>query len=225
MFELFDQSHLLYLLGYSVFTLIIFFVLSLTGRKNTGKFSALVIAVLKVSELAYRHYTLKEELTSLLPLHLCNIALMTGIAFMLTYNNLLFQLTYFWSIGSIFALLTPEVRYKFPDFLHISFFVTHFYLFFIMLYGVFRLKIKPTLSGLILSFFTINLIAVGVFFINLDLGTNFMYLNYKPGFSSPLDYFGDWPYYLIPVEGLFLILSFIFYLPFKNKKNLKYSTF
>ncbi|MGL4253606.1 MAG: TIGR02206 family membrane protein [Fusobacteriaceae bacterium] len=225
MFELFDQSHLIYLLGYGIFTLIVFFVLSTIGGNNAGKNSALVVTVLKLGELAYRHYILNEALISILPLHLCNIALIVGVAFMLTYNNSLFQLTYFWSIGSIFALLTPEVRYKFPNFWHISFFITHFYLFFIMLYGVFKLRLKPSLGGLFFSFFTINFIAVGVYFINADLGTNFMFLNYKPEFSSPLDYFGEWPYYIIPVECIFLALSFIFYLPFKNSKKLKYSNF
>lgn len=221
MFELFDQSHLIYLLGYGFLTLLTFFILSTMASKNAGRNSALLITILKFGELAYRHFIFKEELATMLPLHLCNIALIAGVAFMFTYNSILFQLTYFWSIGSIFALLTPEVRYKFPNFWHISFFITHFYLFFIMLYGVFKLKLRPTLSGLFISFFSINFIAIGVYFINVNLGTNFMFLNHKPAFPSPLDYFGNWPYYIIPVEVLFLFLSFLFYIPFRKNKDSK----
>lgn len=219
MFQLFDSLHITYLIAYTLVTIFIFFIINNLGSRNSGRNSAIIIAGLKISELVYRHLIFGESWANLLPLHLCNISLIISIIFMFTYNSFLFQLAYFWSIGAIFALLTPEVRLAFPAFWHISFFVTHFYLLFVDLYGIIKLKIKPTLSGYFSSVILLNLLAFGVFFINKKLGTNYMFLNYKPAFSSPLDFFGPWPLYIIPVEILFFTLAFLAYLPFRKKQR------
>ncbi len=72
------------------------------------------------------------------------------------------------------------------------------------------------------SFVCINIFAGIVFKINEILGTNYMYINYKPAFSSPLDFFGPWPHYIIIVEIIYVVFGIICWLPFK-KKHYKYS--
>ncbi|MGL5970743.1 MAG: TIGR02206 family membrane protein, partial [Cetobacterium sp.] len=69
----------------------------------------------------------------------------------------------------------------------------------------------------------INLIMSGVFFINKVLGTNYLYVNRKPSFNSPLNYFGEWPYYIIVVEIVYVILTLIILFLFKkpSKKAVK----
>ena len=68
------------------------------------------------------------------------------------------------------------------------------------------------------SFLTLNVLAVIIFFVNNKLGTNYLFINRMPEFSSPLNAFGEWPYYLIVLEVLFLVITYILYLPFKKRK-------
>ncbi len=188
-----------------------------------AQFSAIVILLIKIAELSYRHIYVGEPIYSLLPLHMCNLTLIIAILTMLTKSQKLFQLTYFWCLGALFAVITPDIKYSFPHPLTLSFYITHFYLLFAAIYGILFFNFKPTFKGWINSFITLNIFAFIIFFINKKLGTNYLYVNRIPNFSSPLDYFGQWPYYIIVVEVIYLILTYGIYYPFR-RKTYKYST-
>lgn len=78
-------------------------------------------------------------------------------------------------------------------------------------------KFRPTLWGYFIAFFVINLICLGVYFLNDSLGTNYLYVNRVPDFSSPINYFGEWPYYIVVVELIYIILTYLIYFPFKSR--------
>ncbi|MGL4904188.1 MAG: TIGR02206 family membrane protein, partial [Cetobacterium sp.] len=157
-----------------------------------------------------------EAWYQILPLHLCNITLIFAVFGTIFRFMTILYATFFWSIGALFAVLTPEVRETFPSFFNISFFLTHFYILFIAIveYKVFKLRVS--LESWTASFLGINLIMAGVFFINKVLGTNYLYVNRKPSFNSPLNYFGEWPYYIIVVEIVYIILTLSILFLFKK---------
>lgn len=217
-FELFSKLHLLYLLGYSfIFILLYFGVATSHQPKKSMKIISLVILAIKCGELFIRYKIIGEAWYSLLPFHLCNITLIFAIFGSIFRFQPLLQATFFWAIGALFAILTPEVRDTFPSFFNISFFSTHFYILFtaIVEYKVFKLRPNPgTWLG---SLLTLNGIAVGVYFINSILGTNYLYISQKPTFNSPLNYLGPWPYYIISVEIIYMILTLGLLFLFKKK--------
>ncbi len=218
-FSLFSLEHFLYLGGYLVLTLILFFLSSFSYKKSSlAKVSVFIILALKISELFYRYTFFHEDILEMLPLHLCNLALITAIIAMTFKSYFFFELTYFWSGGAIFALLTPEVKYSFPNLWNISFFATHFYLLYAVLYCINYFNFKPTKSGLYKSIITINILALFIYQINKVIGTNYMFINHIPKFESPINFLGPWPYYIISFEAIALLLFYALYLPFRKRK-------
>lgn len=222
-FTLFSTEHFWFIGGGFLGILALTMVSAFLPKYKFAQFSAIVILLIKIAELSYRHIYVGEPIYSLLPLHMCNLTLIIAILTMLTKSQKLSQLTYFWCLGALFAVITPDIKYSFPHPLTLSFYITHFYLLFAAIYGILFFNFKPTFKGWINSFITLNIFAFIIFFINKKLGTNYLYVNRIPNFSSPLDYFGQWPYYIIVVEIIYLILTYGIYYPFR-RKTYKYST-
>lgn len=216
-FKVFSNEHFFIIFSNVLFFLFLLLIANFFDKKKFAKITAIIIFLVKASELVYRYMYNNEKITELLPLHLCNITLIFIIIMMLNSSKSIFQICYYWGLGAIFAIVTPDIKYSFPNFMTISFFVTHFYIIFAIVYSYIYFKFKPTLSGYFFAFFTLNLIALGVYFINGKLGTNYLYVSRLPNFSSPLSYFGEWPYYIIVVELIYIILTYIIYFPLRNK--------
>lgn len=223
-FDFFSLEHLLSIGGYGLFVIVMLFISQFFSKKSFAMVTSGAIIVIKAVELIIRHGVYGETVLELLPIHLCNITLILAVIEMIFPSKELFQVIFYWSFGALAAILFPDARVSFPNFVGISFFITHFFIIFVVLYQLIFLGYRPSLKGLVGSFVCINIFAGAVFKINEILGTNYMYINYKPAFQSPLDYFGPWPHYIIIVEIIYLVLGFISYLPFR-KKHYKYSNF
>lgn len=216
-FKLFSNEHFVLIFSNIIFFIFLLFIANFFDKRYFAKITAIVIFILKLAELSYRHLYNNEEIFELLPLHLCNITLIFVIIMMLSGSKSLFQLCFYWSVGAIFAVATPDVKYSFPNFMTVSFFITHFYILFAVAYFYLYFSFRPAIWGYFTAFFTINIICLGVYFLNVHLETNYLYVNRVPSFSSPLNYFGEWPYYIIVVELIYIILTYLLYLPFKSR--------
>lgn len=217
-FELFDKLHIFYLLGYSFVFLFLYFGVAYNSQpKKVMSVISFIILLIKCGELFIRYKLIGEAWYQLLPLHLCNITLIFAVFGSIFRFKPFLYATFFWSIGALFALLTPEVRETFPHFFNISFFSTHVYIIFVAIVEYRVFKLRPSLESWTGSFLGLNIIAAGIYFINTVLGTNYLYINSKPTFSSPLNYFGEWPYYIIAVEFIYIILTLLLLFLFKKK--------
>src|SRR5699024_2803036 len=129
-----------------------------------------------------------------------------------TKNRFLFETFYFIGIaGAIQALITPDLLFGFPQFRFLQFFIDHFLLILGPLIMIWLYAYKITFFSLIKAFLTINLIAAIVFI--------FLLLIHKPSSTSLFDILVPYPYYLIALEGIVIIVFFILYLPFISKKQ------
>lgn len=218
-FILFGSAHIISIaLGFLIsfiFTALGFFI----RKDSLAKFLAVVVLGIKVAELVYRHHFFGEQAIDLLPLHLCNLTIILAGIMMLFESKIVFQPLYFWGIGALFAIVFPELKEGMSDFASISFFITHFFILFSMAYGIIHFNFRVSKAGAIGSFIFLNLVALVLYFLNKKLGTNYLYVNRPPSTASPVDFFGPWPYYIFSVEGIYIALSFILYLPFREKKT------
>jgi uncharacterized membrane protein YwaF len=150
-----------------------------------------------------------------LPLHLCGVSVFLNACVLLGRKFRAYEVVYFWGLGgSLMAIATPDLQY---NFLHPLF---HHVLRQPCL-GVARRDVrdrglrlsaatalapsrhgrKPCLPGL-------------MFFVNLALGTNYLYLPEKPAQPSLLDYLGPWPLYIIVMIVVGAAVMLLCYAPF-----------
>jgi len=215
----FSREHILSIVAYTVLLIIsIFLTKKVKDKRRLAKFIGWFFIFEKLAELAYRHYYWGDEWINLLPLHLCNINHFLICIMLITGSYFLFEITYFWLSGAIIAIAIPELSVSFPDFANISFFITHFFLIYAPVFAIMFFGFRPTLSSYFKSFIGVVVTMVIVYIININIGTNYMFLVRKPSVSSPLDSMGPWPIYLVALLIFSAVLFFIMYLPFRKKK-------
>ncbi len=138
--------------------------------------------------------------TSYAPLQLCDLAVPVAVAALVTRDQLAFELTFAWSAAGTFpALLTPELVEGPRHWGFVLYFAQHGGLVVAsaVLLGM-GLRPRPKTPWRALAW--LNVTALGVGFVDVVYGANFMYLRTKPSAWSPLDWFGSWPWYLLACE-------------------------
>lgn len=150
-----------------------------------------------------------------LPLHMCDFGALAAAFFLLRPNMLLFELSYFWALGGgIQALLTPTLQHGFPHLDYWSYFITHGLGMLGAVYGIVAMQYRPELKSVWRAFVATLCHALLVYPINLLLNSNYLYLSHKPNTPSLMDYLGPWPWYILSLVGVALIVFFLYYSPF-----------
>ncbi|NLK88081.1 MAG: TIGR02206 family membrane protein [Clostridiaceae bacterium] len=165
----------------------------------------------------YIWYTAAGEwsLSITLPLQMCDLSLFLTIAVLLTRKQLLSELLYYWGLGGATqAMLTPAIGpYTFPHFVYYQYFISHWAILFVCTYILAVDKFKPSGKSVIRTFLITNAYAALILPINKLTGGNYLFLSWKPE-ASLLDLLGPWPWYILSLEGVALVLFILMYLPF-----------
>ncbi len=157
-----------------------------------------------------------------LPFHLCNFLpiFLVFIFFYLSRN--LWSIVFFWIIlGCSQANFTPTIETSLFHWDAIRYWVVHMFLVTLALYPVLIWKWKIKHSDIWRSILIINLLALVIFFINLLVDGNYMYLNAKPPGKTQYSTFPEWPYYILVIEIIILVWSYLLYGIYKLILGLK----
>lgn len=138
------------------------------------------------------------DLHTTLPLQLCDLALVAAVIALWTRAPGAVACTYYWGLTlAPQAILTPALARDFPDPKFLGFWAMHVLIVWTAVYLTWGLGIRPawgtyaTTVGLTLVWM------VTVYAFNLVVGTNYGFLNRKPGTGSALDLLGPWPWYVL----------------------------
>lgn len=151
-----------------------------------------------------------------LPLQLCDWGMAVVIVAMLSGNQRWFEVAYFWGLGgTLQAVLTPNLRFGFPDFHFLSFFISHC----LIIVGVVFLMLvrgyRPYPMSFVRTFVWTELYFVITLGADALTGFNYGFLLHKPEAFSILNYLSDWrPFYLLQLHGVALVFFAALYLPF-----------
>ncbi|HTX92569.1 MAG TPA: TIGR02206 family membrane protein [Anaerolineales bacterium] len=153
---------------------------------------------------------------TMLPLHVCS-AMIWLAGFMLIFKiRPIYEFAYFIGIGGAMqALLTPEAGiYGFPHFRIFQTLISHGLLITATVYMTTVEGFRPTWKSFWRVLIGLNIYAALIYPINLLLGSDYLFINGKPATASLLDALPPWPYYLIFMEILLVVVFLILYLPF-----------
>ena len=155
---------------------------------------------------------------TVLPLELCDIALVLAVLTLLRPRPGPAELVYFWAgSGTVLAMLTPDLQWSFPRWEFLVFFGLHGLVLVAALLLVFGLGLRPRPGAAWRAFAITAGWAAFVGLVNLALGTNFMYLRHKPLVPTPLDKMGPWPVYIATGAFVALVLFQLLSLPFRRE--------
>ncbi|REE08558.1 putative integral membrane protein (TIGR02206 family) [Winogradskyella pacifica] len=176
-----------------------------------GWFVSLTLIGFHVYRMLFDNYNFKTDL----PLYLCSLLALLIPVFTYYRKYWMFEILVFWIIGgTLQGVITPDIANGFPSFDYFRYWTVHLGLLSIIFYFIFVFKMKPTLRSVFKSFLALQVYVVLMVGLNYVLDANYFYLNEKPKSASLLDYFGEWPYYIMVGQLIIIPLFLMIYLPF-----------
>lgn len=190
-----------------------------TKRKLTRVLAWLCAAVTAINWISYACSNVAFNPLEVLPLHMCDITAMVCCYALLSRNYFALEFCYFFGLGAaIQGLLTPNLQADFPDPVYFSFFFHHALLVAIALYIPLVLNWRARSKAIRRMMLFGNLYLLATMPINFLLGTNFGFTREVPPGGSLLSHLGDWPYYLLSLQFIGLIMLGSLYFPFVYKR-------
>ena len=154
--------------------------------------------------------------SEMLPMQMCDWAMVVIIVAMWSGNLRWFEVAYFWGIGgTLQAVLTPNLTYGFPDVRFISFFVAHCGVIVGIAFLMLTRRYRPRPMSLVRAFAWTELYFVVALAIDLMTGVNYGFLLHKPEAKTLLTLLSDSrPLYLMQMHLLAMVFFGVLYLPF-----------
>ena len=156
------------------------------------------------------------EWQQMLPLQMCDWAMAVVIVALWTKNHRWFEVAYFWGIGgTLQAVLTPNLRFGFPDLRFVSFFISHGGIIVAVGFLMLTRGLRPYPFSIVRAFVWSELYFLVTLLADHLTGVNYGFLLHKPEAFSLLSFLSDdRPLYLLQMHGLALVFFAVLYLPF-----------
>jgi hypothetical integral membrane protein (TIGR02206 family) len=143
-----------------------------------------------------------------LPLQLTDLATAAGAYALWSQRHWAVALTYYWGLVlSVQALISPVLRGPdFPHYQFLAFWAIHLLVVWAAIYLTWGRGFRPTWRDYRFVACVTLAWAVITMAFNAHAGTNYGFLNRKPGTASLLDLFGPWPLYVLVASVLIAIV-------------------
>src|SRR5260370_12832738 len=190
--------------------------------KSTRLERAIVVllsAVLVANYIAYLIFVRSHGVVTwrqMLPLQLCDWGMVVVIVAMWTGSQRWFEVAYFWGIGgTLQAVLTPNLRFGFPDLRFISFFTSHSGIIIGVVFLMLIHRYRPYPMSIVRVFLCADFYFLVTLVADELTGFNYGFLLHKPEAFSILRFLSDsHPLYLLELHGVALLFFVGLYVPF-----------
>jgi hypothetical integral membrane protein (TIGR02206 family) len=151
-----------------------------------------------------------------LPIQICTAATILCPLMLWCRSYRLFEVVYFWGFaGATQALLTPDVApYDFPHIVFIISFTSHGCILLCALFMLVADGYRPYWQsiGRVIPITVGFLCLAGL--VNWLTGGNYLFVARKPPFPTLIDYLGPWPWYILSLLAIGIVMFVVVYLPF-----------
>jgi hypothetical integral membrane protein (TIGR02206 family) len=200
-----------------------FALAALVRRAQSQRIEKLIIAalsaVLILNYLAYLIFIRSQGVVDwrhMLPMQMCDWGIVVVIVAMWTGHQRWFEVAYFWGIGgTLQAVLTPNLRYGFPDWRFISFFTSHCGIIIGVVFLMLTRRYRPYPMSIVRVWLWSEFYFIVTLAVDKLTGFNYGFLLHKPEAFSILSFLSDsWPLYLLQLHGVALLFFLVLYAPF-----------
>jgi len=224
-FALFGAAHLAALSAIGVLCLLITRVPQDPARNPIALVIAFLLLLTAILKPVFYIGVYDQPWVLSLPLDLCRINEYLCVYMLLARSYRAFEVAYFLALaGSVSALLMPDLIHGVTDPRFLMFFASHGLSVLAVLYGIFGYGFRPTLRSVGITLLFLGIYTLIMAGLNMVLDANYLFLREKPEGASVLDFMGPWPYYLIWLIGLAIVLCLVCYLPFSLPRRGRQNT-
>jgi len=204
-----------------VITLVILLTRRLSVAVVTGiaRFLAVSVLVAEVSWWGYNFYIGNWQAQYNLPLHLCEAGAFLLAGALWFRRQLLVEIAYFWGLGGTLpGLFTPVLPVRFPDFEYFQYYVEHGLIVLGAIFLVTVMGLRPAQGavGRAAAFTGCYAVIVGV--VDYFTGGNYLFLREIPPVASIFNYLGPWPWYILSISLVAVLVFAALYVPFANPR-------
>ncbi len=181
-------------------------------------------AILLIDELGWHLWNIATDrwtIQTMLPLHLCSALVFVAAIMLINKNYTLFEFVYFLGIGgALQAFLTPDAgQFGFPHFIFFQVLISHGAIVTAGIYMTVVEGYRPTWQSVKRVVIVMNVYMVLVGIVNWAIGSNYLFIARKPASASLMDFLGPWPWYIISLEVVGLVMILLLYIPFARRKE------
>ena len=176
----------------------------------------------------YQSYLGQWDVQWSLPLQMCSFSSMLSgiIPIMIFFNinkklqNFLFHFLFYWSVGALYGLLTPQFTLGTQRFLYLDFYISHAGIVFVALFCIMSHDFKIEKNSWIKFFAFSQIVLLIIHSINRFIGgkANYFYTVFPPTADNPL-VMGEFPFHIIMLDLFALVHFFLFYKAFNFFRN------
>lgn len=228
-FVIFGPAHLGFIVFFILFNLSFIWLRKIeseTFRRRLRYGFAITSIVVELSwhvwNIAIGAWNIQENL----PLHLCSVFVILNSIMLFKRSYTIYEYSYFLGIaGALQAFLTPDAGiYGLPHFRAVQTLLAHGLIISECIYMTVVEGFRPSWGSIKRVMIGANIYMAFIGVVNWLIGSNYMFIAHKPATASLLDVLWPWPWYIIELEVIGLLMCVILYLPFALGDKLRQPT-
>jgi len=171
----------------------------------------------------YQNYLGQWDTEWSLPIQMCSFSsLLSGILPLVIYFNVnkkiqqvVFHFLFYWSIGALYSLLTPQYTHGTQGFIYYDYYVSHGGILFVVLFCIKYYGFSPRKYSWLKVFSYSQILLLFIHGVNRFIGgkANYFY-TVEPPIADNLFVMGEFPFHIIMLDIFALCHFFLFYVLF-----------